>query len=328
MHLLQRQGEGDRLLQLLLGMKKRCAPRLVRWALPCCCVAAPQLSFAATKLHASETAKHAMQPSLLLHVRQPLPPRYPRRPAPLARRRLKSCAGADPRQARFLRRQALVLSESLLGTLDAGLDALDLASELEGAPMPSAQQQQHQHQHQHQQQQQQQQQRQWQAGDADGAAADQPPPPPQQQPQQAAEASAAEPMEVEGAAGQQQEGQQQGSPPAAGAPPAVAAAGEQPSPAAPAAATQATATPAAPAGGQGRHATTPGTDLRAALGTPLAALLSAEQQQLQERGLALLQVAWGFHKEVSRWLQVGLGGRTVCCGRVCKVLAGAADFFA
>ena len=49
---------------------------------------------------------------------------------------------------------------------------------------------------------------------------------------------------------------------------------------------------------------TPGTDLRAILGTP-GALPSSEQQQLQERSAALLQTAHAFHRDISRWLQVG-----------------------
>ena len=67
-------------------------------------------------------------------------------------------------------------------------------------------------------------------------------------------------------------------------------------------------TPAAAAAGAGRAAT-PGTDLRAVLGTPAGPLPSGEQQQLQERGMALLQVAHAFHKDIARWLQVGAGAQ-------------------
>lgn len=169
------------------------------------------------------------------------------------------CAGAEPRQARFLRRQALVLSEAFLATLDAGLSAVELAAELEAAP---------------------------------GAA----PPPSQQrqQQQQHAAAEGAAAMEVDGvpaAATQEQQGEEPAAPQASPAP-----AGTQPS--GPAAATPAEATRGGP-----RRAATPGTDLRAALGTP-GALPSAEVQQLQERGMALLAAAHGFHKDVTRWLQV------------------------
>lgn len=186
--LLQRHGEADKLLQLLLGMKKR----------------------------------------------------------------VKTFGAAEPKQARFLRRQALELSDALLGTLGNALDSLQLSAELEAGPADTQQ------------------------------AAQQP--------------AAAAPREAEGAAGASAEAQaqEQGWPPAGEQ--ASAEAGQTPAPG------------AAPAGGR---TATPGTDLRAVLGTPSGALPTEERQQLQEQGMALLQVAHSFHKDVARWLQVRLrlGGR-------------------
>lgn len=188
-----------------------------------------------------------------------------------------------------------MLSEALLSTLEAGLDSF----ELEVGPTAGTTQQQ-----------QQQQEgvaaaatQQQQEAAAGGAAV-----------QQAGGAGGAAPMEVEGGAAHkaQQEQQQLGSPAPGVQQVPAAKGGEQPSPAGACPVPHAAAaTPTTAAGGGLSRNATPGTDLRAALGTPLAALPSAEQQQLQERGLALLQVAHGFHKDVTRWLQVRGGGMMV-----------------
>lgn len=215
-------------------------------------------------------------------------------------RRVRTFGGAEPRQARLLRRQAQLLAETLLATVEAGLDGL----ELDGAGAVRAQQAQ------------QPQQEGQEAGQQEGQAA-------AQQAQQEAQQETA--MDVEAAAADQHAqlvqaaaaqleaaAQDQASPGAAGAQQAAGGAavrvtGASPLPAA--AAQPAARTPAAAAGAGGARATTPGTDLRAVLGTPAGALPSTEQSQLQERGMALLQVAHAFHKDISRWLQVG-GPRT------------------
>ncbi len=198
--------------------------------------------------------------------------------------RVRTFSGAEPRQARLLRRQAQLLAETLLATVEAGLDGL----ELEGAGAARTQQA----------QQEPAQQAQQEAGPAamqveKGAA---------EQQARLAQAAAAQ---LEPAA------QDRGSPAAAGgaqaaagASDAAAGAGSASPPPAGAAAPPAAQTPAAAAGAGGGRTTTPGTDLRAVLGTPAGPLPSAEQSQLQERGMALLQVAHAFHKDISRWLQV------------------------
>lgn len=180
---------------------------------------------------------------------------------------MKGLGSAEARQARFLRRQALVLSEALLGATDSALAQAeqDVAAGSLSPLQPTAQ---------------------------DLAAV----------------------MEVDGQpagapSGQAQQEQQQHGVQVAPPAPAGGAAELQssPAPAGPAGPTQqqqpAAQTPGGAAAGAAAHSTTPGTDLREVLGSP-ALLPSAEQQLLQERCMALLQVAHSFQRDLSRWLQV------------------------
>ncbi|KAL4423906.1 hypothetical protein ABPG75_001207 [Micractinium tetrahymenae] len=183
------------------------------------------------------------------------------------KKRVKGISTAEPRHARFLRRQALVLSEALLGAVEG---ALAKAERDVGA----------------------------------GAAL----------PEQAAPQEPDAPMEVdeqpaEGAVGQAQQEQQEQQRALQGQSPAPASGATEPHgsqlPASPAEQQQqlATQTPAGATAGAAARGITPGTNLRAVLGTP-ATLPSVEQQQLQERCVALLQVAHSFQRDLSRWLQM------------------------
>lgn len=204
--------------------------------------------------------------------------------------RVRTFSGVEPRQARLLRRQAQLLAETLLATVEAGLDSLELDGAGTNLSQVARQAQQQQG---GQQAPQVVQQVQHKSGRApmqtDAAAA-------AELHAQLAEAAAAQleeahqdqgsPGSAQQAAGEAAAGASSASPPPAGAAPPVAQ------------------TPAAAVGASGGRTTTPGTDLRAVLGTPAGPLPSADQSQLQERGMALLQVAHAFHKDISRWLQV------------------------
>lgn len=197
--------------------------------------------------------------------------------------RLRGLGAAEPKQARFLRRRALMLSEALLGSMEESLVAAErdagalagLSSLREAPQQPAA------------------------AMAVEGLEG-------------AVQAAASGAAAARGAGGggaqqqQQEQGQGQGQqqpalPDEAGARASPAPAGQDELPHPPA------QTPAvAAAGGRGAasRAGTPGTDLRALLGTP-GALPSAEQQQVVERSVALLQLAYSFQKDIARWLQVG-----------------------
>ncbi|EFN52259.1 hypothetical protein CHLNCDRAFT_139170 [Chlorella variabilis] len=237
-HLLQHQGDAERLLQLLVAMKKR----------------------------------------------------------------VKSFGAAEAKQARWLRRQALVLCDALLGTLGASLavverEAGSLAAGREAAAGAGAG-----------------------AGatgaeamdvEVERAPADRPGQQQEQAPgPEAAEAGAEAQSPSTGA---QQPGQQPGQEQEGGG---DAVAASPPAPGSAAAAAQRQAAGATPAGaGLPRRGATPGTDLRAVLGTP-GALPCAERQQLLERGAALLLLAHSFWKDVARWLQAsgGASSRVVAGG--------------
>lgn len=172
---------------------------------------------------------------------------------------------AEPRQARFLRRQALMLSDALLGAVEGALAQAEHDVAAGGALSPS----------------------------------------------HPAARNPAVAMEVEGQlaggpAHQEPQAHLQGM---QGQLPAAASGSDEgqssPGPTGHANGQQecASQTPAGATAAAAAEGTAPGSDSLAALGSP-AQLLSAEQQELQERCMTLLQITHSFHRELSRWLQV------------------------
>lgn len=257
-HLLQHQEATEKLLALLLAMKKRCDGRHLvcaqrRLALvpllscPCSCAGPHDKG----SMHEAVLGWFHASFSMYMQVdelrcQNPVPPWC----------RVKGLSSAEPRQARFLRRQALMLSEALLGAMESALAKVeqDVAAGALSPSQPAAQDAA--------------------AMDADG----QPAGGPSGQAQQEQHPQGESPAPAGGAAEQQS--------------PATQA--QQPALLTPGGAVAAAAPPG----------TTPGTDLRAVLGSP-ALLPSAEQEQLLERCMSLLQAVHTFQRDLSRWLQVG-----------------------